>query len=218
VSRPLRTTLHPFEAVLLTLLCFGLFIVSSLSAVGAGFPDDPFTDSALVGIIVTELVLGGVAVAFLALRGYDVASLWPMPTLRGSLAGVGLFFGVWLVGGVLTWPLHYGPEQPIDKMVHDAVLSLPLLIAMAMVNGAFEEIFLLGALLRGLRHFGVSVALGVPLLVRVSYHLYQGPVGVIWVLGAGLAFSLYYLRHGKLWPVMFAHTLWDIVPFMFQDR
>jgi membrane protease YdiL (CAAX protease family) len=52
------------------------------------------------------------------------------------------------------------------------------------------------------------------LLVRVLYHLYQGPVGAVWVLAIGLVFGLYFMRTNQLWPPVFAHILWDIVPFL----
>jgi membrane protease YdiL (CAAX protease family) len=98
-------------------------------------------------------------------------------------------------------------------MVRQANISLPVLIIMAMVNGTFEEVFLLGFLQRGLRNYGPSVALGVTLLVRLMYHLYQGPIGAVWITGFGLVFGLFYLRFQALWPVVLAHILWDIVPF-----
>ncbi|MGZ5735636.1 MAG: CPBP family glutamic-type intramembrane protease [Burkholderiales bacterium] len=79
-------------------------------------------------------------------------------------------------------------------MVQDARVSLPVVVSMAMINGTYEEVFLLGFLLRGLRQFGFSLTVGVPLLIRVLYHLYQGPVGAMWILGFGLLFSLYYFR------------------------
>ncbi len=96
----------------------------------------------------------------------------------------------------------------------NAQVTLPSLIAAAMVNGTFEEVFLLGFLARGLRGFGLSIALGVPLLVRALCHMYQGPLGVLWVLGFGLILALYYVRWGQLWPPVLAHILWDIVPLI----
>ena len=89
---------------------------------------------------------------------------------------------------------------------------------MALVNGAFEEVFLLGFLARALRGFGLAIALGVPTLVRVSYHLYQGPLGALWVFAVGLVFALYYARTVQLWPPVFAHVLWDIIPFVLHDN
>ncbi len=112
------------------------------------------------------------------------------------------------------WPLSIlQPEQPIDRIMVDTKLSMSVIVAFALVNGAFEEIFLLGVLVRGLRGFGLSVAMGLPLLVRVMYHLYQGPIGAIMILFFGWVFTVYYVRYGKLWPVVFAHILGDIVPF-----
>ncbi|MFZ2990482.1 CPBP family intramembrane glutamic endopeptidase, partial [Ideonella sp.] len=93
-----------------------------------------------------------------------------------------------------------------------ADIQLSSTVLFAMVNGAFEEIFLLGVLVRGLRAYGLSVAIGVPLLVRVLYHLYQGPLGAVWILAFGLTFTLVYLRTQQLWPLVLAHILWDIVP------
>jgi hypothetical protein len=34
-------------------------------------------------------------------------------------------------------------------------------------------------LVRGLRAHGPSIAIGVPMLLRVAYHLYQGPAGTV---------------------------------------
>ncbi len=93
-----------------------------------------------------------------------------------------------------------------------AGVSLASTVLFAMVNGTFEEIFLLGVLARGLRGYGLSVAIGVSLLVRVLYHLYQGPLGAVSVLAVGLTFTLFYLRGEQLWPPVLAHILLDIVP------
>ena len=101
-------------------------------------------------------------------------------------------------------------------MTREATLTLPANVLMAMVNGTYEEVFLLGFLVRGLRGWGLSSALGTMLLVRVMYHLYQGPIGALWVFGIGLTFGIYYVRSGNLWPPVFAHVLWDIVPFVFR--
>jgi membrane protease YdiL (CAAX protease family) len=41
------------------------------------------------------------------------------------------------------------------------------------------------------------------------YHLYQGPLGAILVLGFGVVVSLFYWRFRQVWPVMVAHMLAD---------
>jgi membrane protease YdiL (CAAX protease family) len=168
----------------------------------------------MIGLVVTEIVLAATALLFLHARGFDIASLLPQPTLRGTLLGVGLFFVAWVIGILVTAPFaHAQPEQPIQRMMADARVTSSVIVVLGMVNGAFEEVFLLGVLVRGLRAFGLSIAIGIPLLVRVLYHLYQGPLGALWILSFGLVFSLFYVRSPTLWPPVFAHVLWDIVPF-----
>jgi len=215
-----RSTTTPLEAAVVVTICFGLSIVASLQAVASGFrANGAFTDANLVWLIATEVVLAGAALAFLHMRGFAIASLAPTPTLRGGLAGLALFFGAWLAGWLLVTPFAGGQrEQPIEQMMAEASLSMPVIVVMALVNGAFEEVFLLGFLARALRGFGLAIALGVPTLVRVSYHLYQGPLGALWVFAVGMVFATYYARTVQLWPPVFAHVLWDIVPFVFRDN
>ena len=215
MRRALHTITTPADAAIVVVICFGLSIVLSVHAMFAGFPDLPFTDAGFIHLMITEVVLAVIALTFLRVRNFDIRSLLPHPTLKGGLAGVGLFFGAWFAGILVTAPFaHSWAEQPIHRMMADANVSASVIVPLGMVNGAFEEVFLLGVLVRGLRAFGLSIAVGVPLLVRVLYHLYQGPLGALWVLAFGLVFSIYYVRSPTLWPPVFAHVLWDVVPFV----
>jgi membrane protease YdiL (CAAX protease family) len=36
----------------------------------------------------------------------------------------------------------------------------------------------------------------------------------MWVTAVGLVFTLFYARTPLLWPPVFAHILWDVVPFL----
>lgn len=216
-----RTLTTPGEAFVVILVCFGMPILNSLYAMLSGFPSERsggaavFTDGAMIWLIVNEVVMAGAALTLLRIRRYAIGSLYPHPTFLGTIAGIALFIASWLFGWLLVAPFMTShAQQPIEHMLRQSNLSLPVIIAVAMVNGTYEEVFLLGFLLRGLRGFGLSIALGAMLLVRVFYHLYQGPIGALWVMGAGLVFGVYYLRTGVLWPSVFAHILWDIVPFV----
>ncbi len=209
-----KNTLSISEAFIVSGICFGLFILLSLQAMLSGFPDSPFSESGMGWGLGCELVLATAALAFLHARGFDIASLAPQPTMKGSLIGLGLFFGAWLLGAVVTWPFEAAQgSQPIDRMVAESRLSMPVVIAFALVNATFEEVFFMGVLVRGLRSHGLSVAIGFPLLVRVLCHLYQGPMGVVWVMAYGLLVSVVYVRRPVLWPLVLSHILWDIVPF-----
>lgn len=217
MTSPVRTTTTPAEAIGIVVLCFGWFIASSAYSVSTGFHDGAFSESGVLGLVGVELVLGLAAVSVLRSRGFDVGSLYPHPTLYGAATGVLLAIAAgwagWGATAVFNWA-RYG--EPIERLMGGSPIGLPSLVLLGIVNGAYEEIFLLGFLLRGLRGYGLSLAIGVSLLVRVLYHLYQGPVGAIYVGAVGLVFSLYYVARGRLFPVVLAHALWDIAPFLFR--
>lgn len=207
-----KSTVSWAEAVTVSAICFGLFIVLSVQAVLAGFPVARFSDAGNGWSIGLELVLTFTAMLYLHARGFDVPSLYPAPSLAGTLVGLATFAAAWLIGLLLVSPWYSAAQPQVTEFSYRAS-SMAWVIPFAMVNGALEEVFLLGVLVRGLRGYGLSIAVGLPLLVRVSYHLYQGPIGVMWVLVFGLTFTLAYIRSGQLWPPVLAHVLWDIVPF-----
>ncbi|TMG91207.1 MAG: CPBP family intramembrane metalloprotease [Betaproteobacteria bacterium] len=49
--------------------------------------------------------------------------------------------------------------------------------------------------------------------LRVLYHLYQGPLGAIYIVVFGIVLAIYYLRTKQLWPGIFAHMFTDLVGF-----
>lgn len=113
--------------------------------------------------------------------------------------------------------MHFAARNPVGEMLARAHPSLVVLVLVAIVNGAYEEVFLLGFLQRALQHFGPAIAVGAPLLVRILYHTYQGPIGVSSVFGYGLVVGgFFFWRAGAVFPVVFAHILADIVPFILR--
>ncbi|MES2581087.1 MAG: CPBP family intramembrane glutamic endopeptidase [Pseudomonadota bacterium] len=227
-----RSAITAWETFWITAICFGWAIFGSLMSVAAwtqsvsvtGASDltnaaDPgFTDGRFISLIFTEIFCAYVGITFLKWRCLDVRGLPPQPSIRGVLEGALLY----LVGLCLYWlfavPLQYGQSpEPIQGMVQGAVVSTWAVVAFAIVNGTFEEVFLLGVLARGLRGYGMSIAIGIPVLVRLLYHLYQGPVAASSIGALGIFWGFYYLRTRRLFPVVFAHILADIVPFMWPS-
>lgn len=210
-----RTTTTPLEAMAIVALCFGWFILVSLSAVTADFQSGSFSEDGIVGIVLLEAILGVSALLVLRSRGFDTASLYPHPTLKDAAMGVALAFAAAFfaatVSSVFNWSRY---SEPIERVMGGSPIALPSLVLLGIVNGAYEEVFLLGFLLRGLREYGLSLAIGVSLLVRVLYHLYQGPVGAVYVGAFGLVLSVFYVAKRRLFPVVLAHAMWDIIPFL----
>ena len=210
VATPAST---PTETALVVLICFGYFILFSIQAVLTGFPVPPLSDSSLLGTIILEGMLGTAALCFLYARAYPITELVPTPTGVGLLVGVALYAVAFLIDSLLR--LAFGAAHPatqaINQMVAEASASLPVIIFVSVLNGFYEETFLIGYLFRATESLGGAFALTVTSLVRISYHLYQGPLGVLSVLGFGAVLGLYYWRTRKLWPTVVAHILGDLV-------
>jgi membrane protease YdiL (CAAX protease family) len=90
------------------------------------------------------------------------------------------------------------------------------LTALAIANAFAEEVLVVGYLITRLRQFGVreNNSLVSAAVLRGSYHLYQGFGGFVGNLAMGLVFGRIWQRTNKLWPLVVAHSLLDIVAFV----
>ena len=92
----------------------------------------------------------------------------------------------------------------------DADLSMQLVFLVSVVNGIFEELFVAGYVITALQpRRGMWMAINVSVVVRLLYHLYQGPIGVLTSVPMGLLYGYLYSRTRQLWPLIVAHVLLD---------
>jgi len=208
---------HPAYGEVATLIAisFGWFMLASVLAVLDGFPVSaaPFSDTSLIGLIVTELVLGVLALGYLRYRGYVLQELLPRPGWRGCLEGA-LLCGAGIAACTVVdalLPARPGAVEPVAQMLANARPTMIVVLAVSVLNGLYEETFLLGYLVRGFASFGASFAVGLSVLVRLLYHLYQGPAGAVSVVVFGIVLGAAYWRTRRLWPAVVAHTLADIL-------
>lgn len=161
-----------------------------------------------------ELILGATALAVLWARRYPLHTLLPRPSWRGALVAVGLYLCAVALSkaGWMLVPPQAG--YPLAEMVERTNVSWSSVIPASLVNGTYEEVVLMAYLLRGLRRFGASTAVGITVLVRMLYHMYQGPGGVLSVALCGIVFGVYYQRKGQLFPVVLAHIVADMAAFL----
>jgi len=97
--------------------------------------------------------------------------------------------------------------------------SATILLLSAAVAGVLEEVIVVGYLITRLQQLRWSVPAVViaSALLRGSYHLYQGWPMAVGNVAMGTVFSIYYLRTGRLGPLIFAHWLLDAVSFIGPD-
>lgn len=94
--------------------------------------------------------------------------------------------------------------------------TIPVLILAAAKNGLLEEILVVGYLTERLERIGWSGTAIVltSAAIRAGYHLYQGWAAFAGNFLMGVIFMVVYLRTRRLWPLILAHTLIDVVAFV----
>jgi membrane protease YdiL (CAAX protease family) len=204
------------EAIGIVLVCFGWFIVGSLEAASSWRPGSAagFNDNSFDGTLASEVILATMAILLLWGRRYPLHTLYPQPSWRGVLDGVIVCVCALLGHNLVVLLLPQYATTPIAEMLASTTVSWSSTIPLMVVNGFYEEVFLLGYLMRGLRRYGASTSLGIALFVRMLYHTYQGPAGVVSVMAVGLVFGLYFQRKGQLFPVVLAHIAIDLRVFL----
>jgi membrane protease YdiL (CAAX protease family) len=138
--------------------------------------------------------------------GRDVMSALGLAALIG-IPGLGFYLVTRALGINLT---------VVPSLLDDHWWRLPVLVLSAVANAWAEEILVVGYLLTVLRRLGLSEnrALAVSALLRGSYHLYQGFGGGLGNVIMGTVFGRYWQRTGRLWPLVGAHALIDVVAFV----
>lgn len=129
--------------------------------------------------------------------------------LAASVGGAGLAF--YLVSYALGINLTVVAEN-----LPAVWWRIPVLILSAAQNAFVEEFVVVGYLVLRLRQlgWGTGSVIGASAVLRGSYHLYQGLGGFVGNMVMGVVFAYVYRRWGRLWPLVVAHTLMDLVAFV----
>lgn len=104
----------------------------------------------------------------------------------------------------------------LPSALDDTWWRVPVLVAAAVANALAEELLIVGYLITRLRQLGWTEggALLASALLRGSYHLYQGFGGFAGNLVMGLVFGRVWQRTHRLWALVIAHALIDVVAFV----
>lgn len=124
-----------------------------------------------------------------------------------GIPGLAFYFLARAVGANLT----VLPSTLDDTWWRPIVLTIA-----AAANAWAEEVLVVGYLITRLRQLGRSEngSLVIAAVLRGSYHLYQGFGGFLGNVVMGLVFGRVWQRTNRLWPLVVAHTLLDVVAFV----
>lgn len=177
------------------------------------------------GKLAAEILLLGLLWHVIRLNGESAADFTKPFSGMDLARGLGLATGAYLsfyAAYMVLWKLGIAPAGAADDHateIFQAPLS-PLYVLAILINPFVEETFVRGFLQTRLRQAQESpgVILLASTVLQTSYHIYQG-VGPCLSLAPGFAlFAAYYHRTGRLWPVIVAHLLEDVVAMLVLSR
>lgn len=211
----IRSLSRRTELVVVVVAAFGLFILNSLLTVGAQSPPPAITLSDLQFLPLFELCMLVPIGIFLRMRGWQWRDVSATPV--GSDVVIGLVLaGVATLLTAVAMFLAQGAGAAIpevkDVVPFETGLGWPLVLGVSTVNGFYEETLVCGYLMTAMRNErSWWPAIHTSTAVRIAYHLYQGNLAVASIIPFGLLFGWFYARTGRLWPLIIAHVLLDIL-------
>jgi membrane protease YdiL (CAAX protease family) len=210
------------EAAIVIFGAFGYFIFGAIYAVFDGSANPPISEGALEFLLIYEAVVAAVLGAFLLRRGWTAQRLGLAPTLVDSLIGFGLAAGFYVFYAALSILLTLLSVRPTYLGSKESLvaghLSIVVVLAVAVVNAVFEEIFVCGYIVTVAReNQRLATGVNASVAIRLAYHLYQGGAGVVGIIPFGLMCAWWFARTGRLWPVMVAHAAIDATSLLYYS-
>lgn len=130
----------------------------------------------------------------------------------GLAAAIGLpGLGVYAVGRAIGQSVRVNTSG-----LPEAWWAAAILLASAAVAGLLEEVIVVGYLATRLRElrWGIAATIVASALLRGTYHLYQGWPMALGNVAMGVVFAAYFLRTGRVGPLIIAHWTIDAVSFI----
>jgi len=216
------------EFLLIVSLCFSGFITNSFlwrvsvsdqkssapsqNSSETGKPNYVFTSRSHIILFFQELIQLALAAWILKIRGWSRSDF----NLKASwiLTGQGLllyflYYGIYCFNYNVLSSFLGAPEASSFYVYSRSEGNFLCELLVVLINPVYEEVFLVGYVLKALQKYGAFLAISTSVLIRLSYHTYQG-VEAVHIAILGTLFACAYWHQRELWPLIFAHALLDL--------
>jgi membrane protease YdiL (CAAX protease family) len=223
MPKTIRALPFSVEFIIVLLIGFGYFSYLSLEWFVYYFNSTLNSSSITVSnndilkLLRIELVSFLLIAYFLWIRGWRLETLNIKVSLKLTFYGIALYIGVCLCS-IFAFTLFTVILEPavfsIGHFLDYSKLDRSVVFLCSLINPFFEEILVTGYIIQSLKHRqGFWFAIHTSIFVRLLYHLYMGPMVIILIFPMGILFAYTYARWGKLWPIIFAHIVIDVIGF-----
>jgi membrane protease YdiL (CAAX protease family) len=201
--------------------------VAALHGSGGHFMQLFMADTRLSWAILIESILLGLFLVYLHFRGWRPADLRVGIGVLTTLEGLGLFvagfvattatvFGIlWILfkeGNKYVYFSDYLLAMAPHFARHSVHLSWSVIVVSMVLNAFLEEVVCMGYIFNQLAtRCGPALALVVTVSIRAACHTYQDPVHLAGIAVLFTVYGVTYIWLRKLWPLIFAHLLLDII-------
>lgn len=126
--------------------------------------------------------------------------------------GLAVILSSWTAGYI---EFHDRIGEATDEatlLVPSGVVDYGLMVVAMIFNSLSEELVMRGYLITRLRQFGANAYLAVvaSAMLFASYHIYQGVTSTTSAMVFGLIFGGAFALTGRLWPLIVAHTVYNL--------
>ena len=194
-----------------------LILISTIRIVFRGPAVTVFTDRNLFVSLALQTIIGVSLVVYLSRRGWRPLDVAGSPELQDLFRGLGLWFGliaIFYLSLLAAYAIVPGIISALRTRPFTGSISSPMVVAGAVLDPIFEEFLWLGYTIPALgNRFGIRTACVGSVLLRVAAHVYQGKLALISILPVGVIMTFYFVKTGRLWPIIVAHIIQDAIAF-----
>jgi uncharacterized protein len=201
------------EFCLVLLIGFGPLIIVFQLPTALQSKHLELTTSGALGFPLVELVILVPLLWIGRIRGWSVATFGSRISWKGTGGGILLFVVAEMVSiGVTLGAQIIHPEHSPFTVGRLAVLAVLLI---SIINPIFEEVLETGYFIHSLQRFGMWPAVLASAVFRGLFHLQFGINTALSVFVMGVVFGFTYWRWRQLWPLVFAHSLMDLLALFY---
>jgi CAAX amino terminal protease family. len=207
----------PIEFAIVLLAAFGWFIYASLHRYFFHRTGIVYANASRVHLILFEVLLLVLLGGFLYARGWTLDRIGFRPSWKDTAIGIALAVLLLFANEVIWFAVRELAPSLAGAIAvprSGSLISPIAIVALAVINPVFEEVFAAGYLITVLKEkFGAALAVNAGATLRLLYHLYQGIGAVISILPLSFIFGIWYVRKQRLWPLIVAHAVLDFLAY-----